>query len=154
MKYSLHSSSIKNLETLLYSKAPNSRVLVSLVKDFIKVTPIDFAIIRNGGYRTAEEQNKIYQKGRTIGAKGNTVTDCDGYRYKSKHQSGLAVDLVPWIKGAYSWDRDHALVLAGAFIAFCRVKGFNVVSGADWNMDGYIKYDSWDPVHFEIRGEL
>ena len=42
------------------------------------------------GFRTAEEQAKLYAQGRT--APGKVVTDADGVKVLSNHQSGKAVD--------------------------------------------------------------
>lgn len=44
--------------------------------------------------RDAEYQNSLYQQGRN-GDKRKTVTKCDGYKLKSRHQSGKAWDAVP-----------------------------------------------------------
>ena len=46
------------------------------------------------GLRTDEEQQELYAKGRTEG--GDIVTYKDGIVNKSKHQLGLAVDVVPY----------------------------------------------------------
>lgn len=40
--------------------------------------------------RTADYQYSLYQQGRTV--KGKIVTNCDGYKIKSPHQSGFAWD--------------------------------------------------------------
>lgn len=45
------------------------------------------------GFRTAEYQKWLYGSGRT--RKGSIVTNADGYRNKSNHQSGCAADIVP-----------------------------------------------------------
>lgn len=47
--------------------------------------------------RTAEYQNELYQQGRT--KKGSIITNCDGYKNKSVHQSGFAFDIFQNIKG-------------------------------------------------------
>lgn len=52
--------------------------------------------------RTAEYQNSLYQKGRTT--PGSIVTNCDGYKVKSEHQSGMAFDFFQNIKGQ-EWDK-------------------------------------------------
>jgi signal peptidase I len=46
------------------------------------------------GFRTDEEQQELYARGRT--EDGDIVTYKDGIVKKSKHQSGLAVDAVPY----------------------------------------------------------
>lgn len=54
------------------------------------------------GFRTAEYQNELYQKGRTI--PGKKVTQLDGYKRKSPHQSSLAVDLAAKHGHTVDWD--------------------------------------------------
>lgn len=43
-------------------------------------------------YRTVQEQEALYAKGRTIGIKGAIVTNCRGISYSSPHQWGVAFD--------------------------------------------------------------
>lgn len=143
MKYKLGKNTTKNLESILQSGKSSSKILARAVKDFINDTPLDFCIINNGGYRTAELQNKLYKKGNS---------ECDGYEKLSKHQSGLAVDLIPWINGKPTWDKISCFYLAGAFMAYCKRMDIPITSGADWNGDGNLKQgDSWDPCHFQIK---
>lgn len=53
--------------------------------------------------RDAEYQKSLYAQGRT--APGKIVTNCDGYHKQSKHQSGLAWDLVALDEhGAILWN--------------------------------------------------
>jgi len=140
MSYVLGEKTTKNLESILKSGDPRSQLLVDAVKEFIKITPIDFCIIKNGGYRTAKEQNVLFKRG---------VSKCDGYTNKSFHQSGLAVDLVPWVNGNATWENKHAFYLSGAFMSFCKYKGLPITTGADWNADGNLR-DGWDPCHMQI----
>ncbi len=136
-KYKLHESVIKNIDTL------KSETLKKAVKDFINYTPIDFGVIENGAFRTEEDQNLIF-------AKTPRVTNCDGYTVKSKHQSGLAVDIVPWVNGRYSWDEKHCTGLACAFATYLNMKGIEFVGGYDWNKDGILNEKFYDPCHFEV----
>lgn len=46
------------------------------------------------GLRTLEEQQEMYAQGRT--KPGDIVTNADGIMNKSNHQSGNAVDVVPY----------------------------------------------------------
>ena len=48
------------------------------------------------GLRTLEEQQALYAKGRP---EGNIVTYADGVERRSNHQSGNAVDVVPYPSG-------------------------------------------------------
>lgn len=43
--------------------------------------------------RTAEEQHALWQKGRN--KPGKRVTNADGYKVRSEHQDGLAMDVYP-----------------------------------------------------------
>ena len=56
--------------------------LVRFMEELIGLSPHDFKI--TCGMRTAEEQNKLYQYGRTI--PGTWRTNCDGYKVQSNHQ--------------------------------------------------------------------
>jgi len=141
MKYKLGKNTTENLESILITGKKSSRILVQAVKDFINDTPMDFCVIENGGYRSAEMQNELFLKGNS---------KCDGYDKKSYHQTGLAVDLVPWINKKRSWNRENCLYLAGAFMAYCNRMNIPITGGADWNGDGNLK-DGWDPCHFQIK---
>ena len=73
--------------------------VVNFMKELIKESPYDFKI--TCGVRTAEEQNRLYQKGRT--APGAKVTNVDGYKLKSNHQVkfnglGYAADIGVLVK--------------------------------------------------------
>jgi peptidoglycan L-alanyl-D-glutamate endopeptidase CwlK len=53
--------------------------------------------------RDAEYQHHLYEQGRT--APGKIVTKCDGYKHKSRHQSGEAWDAVVLDdEGDIDWD--------------------------------------------------
>lgn len=134
-RYKLHTSVLQTIGTLKSEKLKNA------VREFINYTPIDFTVIRNGAYRTASMQNELFELG---------YSKCDGFKIKSAHQSGLAVDLVPWINGKPVWNKEIAQGLALAFIGFCHLKGIELVSGVDWNHDGDLS-DGWDPYHFEVK---
>ena len=73
--YILSETSLKMLKGV----HPN---LVNFMTELIKISPWNFKI--TAGVRTAEEQNKLYQQGRTV--KGIKVTKVDGYKLKSNHQ--------------------------------------------------------------------
>lgn len=143
-KFKLYPSVIENLETLRKSGNPESEKLIIAVKKFINFTPIDFGIIKNGAFRTAEDQNEIFNS-------SPHVTNCDGFIKKSYHQSGLAVDLVPWVNGQYTWDEKHARALGAAFKTFCNMEGLKTVWGGDWEGDGEFEDIDFDPCHHEIR---
>lgn len=69
-------------------------------------SPYDFGITY--GYRSPEEQNNLYQKGRT--GPGTIVTYCDGYTRKSKHnyKPSQAVDIICYDEdGKPTWDEKY-----------------------------------------------
>ena len=84
--------------------------LVNFMTELIKISPWNFKI--TAGVRTAEEQNKLYQQGRTV--KGIKVTKVDGYKLKSNHQVkydglGYATDIGVIVNGEYkgTWKDFH-----------------------------------------------
>ena len=84
--------------------------LVNFMTELIKISPWNFKI--TAGVRTAEEQNRLYQKGRT--AHGAKVTNVDGYKLKSNHQIkfdglGYATDIGVIVNGEYkgTWKDFH-----------------------------------------------
>ena len=90
--YTLSETNLKMLKGV----HPN---LVNFMTELIKISPWNFKITT--GVRTAEEQNKLYQQGRTV--KGIKVTKVDGYKQKSNHQVkydglGYAVDIGVLVK--------------------------------------------------------
>ena len=64
-----------------------SPLLKEWAKRLLIKSPFDLTIPYLGGYRTAEEQNGLYEN-------GQGVTQKDGYVKKSYHQSGNALDIV------------------------------------------------------------
>lgn len=53
---------------------------------------IDFTITY--GFRSLQEQQSLYAQGRT--KKGPIVTKCDGVKNRSYHQTGKAIDFIPF----------------------------------------------------------
>ena len=102
---------------------------------------IDMSIPQLGGVRTADEQNKLFENG---------FSKCDGYDKKSYHQSGKAVDVIPYIKGGnvYSLPSEEQEVLFGK-VAVCMLEAA-AMEGVKLNWGG--NWKSWlDRPHFEIR---
>ncbi len=66
------------------------KVLNEAIKEF------DFTILE--GERTLETQQKYYSIGRTTKINSGIITNCDGIKRKSRHQSSpsVAVDIAPW----------------------------------------------------------
>jgi len=68
------------------------------------------------GVRSQEEQIALYAKGRT--APGEIVTYKDGIIKKSRHQYGLAVDVVPYFSEAphIRWNDKQAFISFGNYV--------------------------------------
>ena len=81
--FKLGQRSLQNIEKI-------DDYLQEIVKKAITLSKSDFGILNNGGLRTAEMQNAIFKKGNSR---------CDGYKKKSYHQTGKAVDchFHPWL---------------------------------------------------------
>jgi peptidoglycan L-alanyl-D-glutamate endopeptidase CwlK len=112
----------------------------------LKRTPIDFGIAWYGGFRSVDMQAELY-------AKKPKVTSKDGVIKKSKHQSGLAVDLMPYVKGKSAPSKENYLILAGVMFACANELGLTLRSGMDWDMDSEFLVDQTfnDFPHFELK---
>lgn len=123
MTYKLGTRSKENL------KGVHPR-LVAMVEECIKITPIDFAILDNGGLRTAAMQMKLYKRG---------ASKLDGRSRKSKHQKqasgyGEAVDLVPWV-GSPRWEWSLIYPIAGCMAYLSREMGLEIRWGGVWDRE-------------------
>lgn len=125
----------------------------------ISISPVDFGILETGGERSAEMQNSIFKQG---------FSGCDGYTKKSYHQSGNALDLVPYINGKYTWSNKQAFIdIYYAFVeAEKQLRHIYMIPdeihfhhGLFWNWkdldnDGELEITDklgWDASHIEIR---
>lgn len=102
---------------------------------------IDMTIPQFGGLRTADQQNKLFENG---------FSKCDGYDKKSYHQSGRAVDVIPYIKGKNVYNLPETeKQLMFYKVAVCMLEASNK-EGVRLNWGG--NWSSWiDRPHFEIR---
>lgn len=128
--------------------------LIKIMKAAITNSPHDFRI--TAGARTAEEQNALYQIGRTRA--GSIVTKADGYRNKSNHQIkadgyGHAVDI--FVCGKYDengnyvkfttaegYDDKKIKEVANHIKATAKSLGLSIEWGGDWKF--------YDSPHFQI----
>lgn len=125
----------------------------ALIDAMLFVSPIDFSL--TDGKRTAKQQFELFKIGRRwsgIGSEnnpdswqkvGDTVTNCDGFKVLSRHQSGNAFDFAAYIPGRpdLAYDKTHMAVLIGCFLTMSEILYRNgetssiFRSGADWDMD-------------------
>ena len=132
----------RNSEKKLQYLHPN---LQKFFRELMKISPYDFSITQ--GVRTAVEQNKLYQQGRTV--PGKIVTNCDGYKIKSNHQTksdglGHAGDIAVLINNKITWEERYYKEVARA--GRILMQKYNVEWGGDWK-----KFK--DLPHFEYKGE-
>jgi hypothetical protein len=97
------------------------------------------------GWRTAKQQNADYRRG---------TSPCDGYRNKSEHQKGAALDLSVYCKGVYDTngaDANYTAVI-DACAAAAKKLGYDLHLGRFFtNHKGKPKPD-YD--HIEIKGNI
>jgi len=91
--------------------------LVKVVRRALEVSKVDFAVIE--GLRTPERQRKLVEAGasRTL---------------NSRHLTGHAVDLAPYIAGQIRWDWPAFTPLLTAMRFAATELNIPVIHGADW----------------------
>jgi hypothetical protein len=128
MTYQLGTNSMKNMEGI------DDR-LIDIVELAITISPIDFGVPSSGGFRSTEDQAKLYTAGKS---------KCDGRNNLSYHQSGKAVDVFGYVDGKASWDTLHLTTIATAMLQSASQLGIELQWGGLWR--------SWkDMPHFQIK---
>jgi peptidoglycan L-alanyl-D-glutamate endopeptidase CwlK len=91
--------------------------LVRVVRKALTLSPVDFAVIE--GLRTTERQAELLKAGasRTM---------------NSRHITGHAVDLAPFIAGSIRWDWPPFHQIAKAMKDAAAAEGVAIVWGGDW----------------------
>lgn len=121
--------------------------LIDIANIAIEISPIDFGVPEDGGVRTDEKQNELFNLKRSTK---------DGYIKRSKHQpskkdgKGKALDVYAYINGKGSWDPIHLTLIAGVFFAVAAKFGVKIRWGGTF---GSNEFKGWDPGHFEIVEE-
>ena len=97
-------------------------------------------IIVTEGFRTVDQQNALYAKGRT--KPGPVVTNATGNSYTSQHQWGVAIDICIANEG-HMWDVSYIKKVAEVSKKHCKHLGW----GGDWTkqVDGIV-----DNPHFYL----
>ena len=141
--YTLSETSLKMLKGV----HPN---LVNFMTELIKISPWNFKI--TAGVRTAEEQNRLYQKGRS--APGAKVTNVDGYKLKSNHQIkfdglGYATDIGVIVNGEFkgTWKDFHYYQ---DIYNVAKEKGLLEKYGIEWGGNCWKSFK--DAPHWQIKG--
>lgn len=110
MTFRFSQRSIKNLEGV----HPD---LVAVAHRAITISPIDFSVIE--GLRSVSRQKKLFESGasRTM---------------NSRHLTGHAIDVAPFVDGALRWDWPLFYVLATAFKRSALDLEVALIWGGDW----------------------
>ncbi|MFN3862505.1 MAG: M15 family metallopeptidase [Roseateles sp.] len=101
--------------------------LVAVVERAIQLTVQDFSV--HDGIRTPAEQQKL------VAAGASQTMD-------SRHLTGHAVDLVPYVNGKLRWEWDPIYVIADAVRMAARDKGIALRWGGAWDVDFTASDDS------------
>ena len=91
--------------------------IIKVINRALEISVIDFTVIE--GLRTLERQKVLY-------AAGATKT------LKSRHLTGHAVDLAPYINGSIRWDWPLFYKIADAMKAASKELGIPLEWGGDW----------------------
>jgi|TARA_R110000824_G_scaffold217562_1_gene404031 peptidoglycan L-alanyl-D-glutamate endopeptidase CwlK len=110
--------------------------LIDILDELIKI--MDITIIE--GLRSAETQNKYYL---------DNKSKLDGYKKKSNHQTGRAVDLAPY---PVDWKNTKRFYYMGGMIrGIAKERNIKIRWGGDWDSDGETKDQTFmDLVHIEV----
>lgn len=107
----------------------------------------DFGI--SDGLRTAEEQFKLFVKGRKSTGDdyiviGKVVTNCDGYEKLSIHQAAEAIDFFPLKNGKADYSHEACALVATCFFEAASNLGVEITWGG-----GYSSFS--DAPHIELK---
>lgn len=93
--------------------------LVQVARTALELSHLDFAVV--DGLRTLAEQEKLVAQGRS-------------QTMESRHLTGHAIDVVPWIGGAPRWEAPLFPEIAVAFGAAAERHGTPLRWGGAWNV--------------------
>lgn len=145
--YKFGKSSVKNIQTV-------NPLLQELAVRMIELSKIDIGVLSTGGLRTAEQQNEIFKLGNS---------KLDGFKKKSYHQSGLAIDFVPYVNSRYTWSNKWSFLEIKKAVD----KAWKDILHSDYYLhwggywgakdldgDGILEITDkmgWDAAHYELR---
>jgi hypothetical protein len=129
----------------------------TIIDAALKSVPIDFILTE--GFRTAERQFALYMIGRKWNPDkggnlnpdawekaGRVVTNCDGFKVKSRHQFGNAIDVAAYIPNepTLTYDATHLVAIIGGIVTVARMLKADgeiesdIITGADWDRDTHL----------------
>lgn len=93
--------------------------LVKVVQRAIQITSQDFTVIE--GLRDIQRQEELLRRGAT-------------QTMNSRHLTGHAVDITPWVNGEISWDWKYYPEVLDAFIKACKEVDVPLRWGGNWSV--------------------
>ena len=91
--------------------------LEEVTRRALELSPVDFGV--TCGLRTQHEQNQLRAQGKSQAK-------------HSRHQDGMAVDVVAYIDGKVSWDLKHYVTISDAFAKACKELDVPLRWGGAW----------------------
>lgn len=82
--------------------------LVAIAHRALEISPVDFGIGKDGGFRTLEHQQRLFAEGASMK---------DGVIHVSKHQLGRALDVAPWVGGPNNDSLNYAICASAMLVA-------------------------------------
>lgn len=89
----------------------------------LELSKVDFGIPSSGGLRTAVEQKHLFDLGKST---------LDGFKRKSYHQTGKALDVYAYVDGRASYDTEHLALVACAMLQAASELGYKLEWGGHW----------------------
>lgn len=114
--FKLSESSKKNREGV-------DQRLIDISDLALQISVVDFGHPKDSGIRTPERQNELYEAGKS---------KCDGYKLKSYHQTGKALDFYAFVDGRASWNTEHLAMVGAAFLQAANQLGYKLEWGGLW----------------------
>ncbi len=108
--------------------APVDPKLQAVAACALKISPVDFVVYH--GYRTEEQQRDMIARGVS-------------WVNRSRHQDGMAIDVMAIVKGEGTWDQKYYTDLSRVFYACGRALNVPITWGGEWRVK--------DLVHFEVK---
>lgn len=120
--------------------------IIQLAERVLAKSPHDFGVPKYGGKRSPQEQNNLFHQ-------RPKVTQIDGFRRKSYHQSGNALDIYVYDEHGACWDckgkyKEIADLFKAEFQLMQDEGLFECEEKLGWGGD-WIRFK--DLPHFEIR---
>ena len=140
-----------------------SQHLTDVAEEALATSSVDMTIPWRGGLRSAEQQNEIYKR---------KASKADGYIKKSYHQSGKALDVIPYFDGEGHYEnvddkfidfaklmfeifedrKDAGIIPENMYLHWGGFWGDKDLDG-DGFLEAFVDKTGWDKAHWELRSK-